>query len=278
MERYFEIELIELFKKHLLTEEKSTVTVEKYLRDVRAFFTFVGEEAVTKENVIEYKKNLIDKRYAVASINSMIASINSFFEFCGWVELKVKGIRKQKQIYCTENRELTKEEYRRLLAAAKEKPRLRLLLQTMCSTGIRVSELSYFTVEAVKMGEIVVACKSKTRTVLIPRALKKLLLRFSKQNQISSGIIFRTRTGRALNRSNIWKEMKEICKEAKVNESKVFPHNLRKLFARTFYKLEKDIAKLADILGHSNINTTRIYIVSTGIEHRRKIERLNLLE
>lgn len=277
MEKKLKIEQINLFEKYLLQEEKSAATVEKYLRDVRAFFAFAKEEEINKEFVINYKKRLIEEKYEVASVNSMLASVNSFLQFLGWDDCKVKGVRTQKQIYCPEEKELTKEEYKSLLEAANNKPRLKLLLQTICSTGIRVSELSYFTVEAVKAGEIKVSCKNKTRTVLIPKMLKKLLLKFAKQNQIMSGVIFRTRNGTALNRSNIWSEMKKLCEVAKVNPSKVFPHNLRKLFARTFYKLEKDIAKLADILGHSNINTTRIYIVSTGTEHRRKLERLGLI-
>ena len=169
------------------------------------------------------------------------------------------------------------QEYLRLLEAAKERPRLYLLLQTICGTGIRVSELAYFTVEAVKQGQVEISCKGKNRSVLIPRKLKKALLAFAKNTGVSSGVIFRTRNGRPMNRSNIWNEMKGLCKRANVIPSKVFPHNLRRLFARTFYNVEKDIAKLADILGHSNVNTTRIYIMETGVEHRRKIECLGLI-
>lgn len=269
--------LILTYEEHLVQEEKSSNTIEKYMRDVKKFWEFAGQRAVTKELVIDYKKRLVESGYAVRSINSMLASLNSFFEFCGWAECKVKSIKTQRQIYCAEEKELTKEEYMRLLDVAKKQPRMYFILQTICSTGIRVSELSYFNVEAVRTGEVVVSCKNKTRTILLPGKLRKALLKFAKQCGIQSGIIFRTKSGKPLNRSNIWADMKKLCKEAGINASKVFPHNLRKLFARTFYKIEKDIAKLADILGHGSIDTTRIYIMSTGLEHRRKIEKLGLV-
>ena len=265
------------FEQYLIREEKSTATVEKYLRDVRAFVVYVGDKVVTKEIMLAYKKHLQTKEYAVRSINSMLASLNSLLDFLGWQDCKVKAIRLQRQVYCAEEKELTKAEYMRLLEAAKRKPQLQLVMQTICGTGIRVSELRYFTVENVECGEVIVNCKGKTRTILIPGKLRKLLLDYAKKAKIRSGVIFINRNGRPLNRSYIWAQMKELCIDAKVNPTKVFPHNLRKLFARTFYGIEKDIAKLADILGHSSINTTRIYIMSTGTEHRRKIERLGLV-
>ena len=251
--------------------------MEKYLRDARVFLIFAGQETVTKELVMAYKQSLIDKEYAVRSINSMLASLNSLLAFLGWDDCKVKSLKIQRQIYCAEEKELTKAEYLRLLEASKNQPQLNLLMQTICGTGIRVSELKHFTVEAARRGEIVVCCKGKTRTILIPRKLKKLLLDYAKKNGILSGMIFITKCGKSLNRSNIWSKMKKLCEAAGVKHSKVFPHNLRKLFARTFYGIEKDIAKLADILGHSSINTTRIYIMTTGTEHRRKLERLGLV-
>ncbi len=269
--------LMHAFEKKLIEEEKSSITIEKYMRDVRCFYQFAGTQNITKEVVIHYKKFLIEAGYAVRSINSMLASLNSFLKCSNLDDYKVKSMKTQKEIYCKEDKELTKAEYIRLLSTAKNRPRLYLVIQTICGTGIRVSELSYFSVEAVKRGEIVVSCKNKTRTILLPRKLQKELLQYAKKYGITSGIIFRTRSGRALDRSNIWSEMKGLCKEAKVCPTKVFPHNLRKLFARTFYKLEKDIAKLADILGHGSIDTTRIYIISTGTEHRKKIENLGLV-
>ena len=268
---------ITAFQKYLIMEEKSTATVEKYLRDVRAFFVYVGNMEITKEKVMAYKKTLIEKGYAVRSINSMLASLNSLFDFFGWSDCKVKYIKMQHQAYCEEEKELTKAEYLRLLNAAKDRPQLRLVLETICGTGIRVSELRYFTVEAVKSGTVVVNCKSKNRMFLLPGKLKKLLLCYARRNDIRSGAIFITRNGNPLNRSNIWAQMKSLCEAAGVKRSKVFPHNLCKLFARIFYGIEKDIAKLADILGHSSIDTTRIYIMSSGTEHRRKIERLGLV-
>lgn len=269
--------MIDAFREHLIKEEKSAATVEKYLRDVRAFFVFSDHGEISKERMMSYKKNLVEKGYAVCSINSMLASINSLLAFLGWTDCRVKNMKVQRSIYCGEDKELTKEEYLRLLEAAKKSPRMNLLLQTICGTGIRISELRYFTVEAVRLGEISVSCKNKTRTILLPRKLKKLLLEYAENHNIRSGAIFITRNGRPMNRSNIWSQMKKLCKDAGVKSSKVFPHNLRRLFARTFYSIEKDIAKLADILGHSSIDTTRIYIMTTCSEHRRKIERLGLV-
>lgn len=276
-ERKITNDQIQSFHQYLIGEEKSTATVEKYLRDARAFVVYVGGEIVTKEVVMAYKKELQIKEYAVRSINSMLASLNSLLDFLGWSDCKVKALKQQKQVYCAEEKELSKAEYMRLLEAAKNRPQLRLVMETICGTGIRVSELRFFTVEDVKQGEVIVNCKGKSRTILIPGKLRKLLLDYAKKEKIRSGVIFLTRNGKPLNRSCIWAQMKALCEEAGVNSSKVFPHNLRKLFARTFYGIEKDIAKLADILGHSSIDTTRIYIMTTGTEHRRKIERLGLV-
>lgn len=265
------------FAQHLENDEKSQATVSKYHRDVMAFWSVTGGEPLTKEIVVAYKKHLINQNYAVSSINSMLASVNAFLEFLGLQEYKVKNIRTQRQTYCTEDKELSKEEYLRLLDASKKNEQLNLVIQTICGTGIRVSELQYFTVEAIHFGQVTVACKNKTRTILVPGKLRKLLLNYAKKKRITSGTIFVTRNGAPLNRSNIWSAMKKLCEVAGVKASKVFPHNLRKLFARTFYGIEKDIAKLADILGHSSINTTRIYIMTTGTEHLRRIERLGLV-
>lgn len=277
IERVLSEKELTAFHEGLVQQEKSSVTVEKYLRDARAFLLYTKGRAVTKELVIEYKKHLVEKSYAVRSINSMLASLNCLLKFLGWQDCKVCSIRQQKQIYCPEEKELTKAEYLRLLAAAEKKPQLRLVMETICGTGIRVSELQFFTVEAVREGEVTVSCKAKSRVILLPGKLKKMLLDYARSNGIKSGSIFVTKGGKPLNRSNIWSQMKKLCEQAMVSKRKVFPHNLRKLFARTFYGLEKDIAKLADILGHSSIDTTRIYIMTTGSEHRRKIERLGLV-
>ena len=266
------------FKEYLILEERSRATVEKYIRDVKVFSAFVNGVEITKEVVIEYKKHL-QESYAVRSVNSMLAIINSLFAFLGWQELRVKSIKIQQQIYCPEERELTKAEYTRLCAAAKHKrnERLNLILQTICGTGIRVSELQFITVEAARRGEASVSCKAKTRSVFIVKELQKKLLRYAAEQNIKSGMIFVTRKGKPLSRTNIWREMKNLCIEAEVNPKKVFPHNLRHLFARVFYGIEKDIAKLADILGHSSINTTRIYIITTGNEHRQRMENMRLI-
>ena len=268
---------LESFCEYLIREEKSTATIEKYLRDTHCFLEYAAGQEITKELMVAYKGELQKKSYAVRSINSMLASINSLMEFLEWTDCKVKTLRCQRQTYCTEEKELTKAEYLRLLQASQQNEQLNLVIQSICGTGIRVSELRYFTVEAVTSGEITIHCKSKIRTILVPGKLKKLLLHYAKRSGIQSGNIFITKNGKPMDRSNIWAQMKRLCVIAKVNPSKVFPHNLRKLFARTFYGIEKDIAKLADILGHSSINTTRIYIMTTGTEHLRKIERLGLV-
>ena len=268
---------IENFKVYLHREEKRAATQEKYLRDVRAFSEYTQGRELSKELVIQWKNHLVEQGYAVRSVNSMIASVNCLLRFLDLSAFKVKSIRIQQQTYCREDQELTKAEYMRLLSASQKNEQLNLVLQTICGTGIRVSELQFFTVEAVRHGEIAVSCKSKTRTILVPGRLKNILLNYAKRRSIKNGAIFVAGNGKPLDRSRIWRLMKQLCKAAGVKESKVFPHNLRKLFARTFYGIEKDIAKLADILGHSSINTTRIYIMTTGQEHRRKIERLGLV-
>ena len=270
--------IISDFKEHMILEERSAATVEKYIRDVRTFAFYLSGAEITKESVIEYKKHL-QESYAVRSVNSMLASINSLFAFLGWQELKVKSIKLQQQIYCPEEKELTREEYTRLCRVAEKKhnERLNLILQTICATGIRVSELQYITVEAVRRGEATVTLKGKTRSVFIVKELQKKLLRYAAEQGIKDGMIFITRTGKPISRTNIWREMKALCNEAGVNPQKVFPHNLRHLFARVFYRIEKDIAKLADMLGHSSINTTRIYIISTGTENRRRMENMRLI-
>ena len=277
-ERIITASVIAEFKEHLIFEERSTATIEKYLRDVKAFAAYAQNNTVTKETVIAYK-NLLQENYAVRSVNSMLASINSLFVFLGWHDLKVKSLKLQQQVFCPEEKELTKAEYTRLCKTAERKhnKRLNLILQTICGTGIRVSELQYITVETVRHGEAIVSCKAKTRSVFIVKELKQKLLRYAAEQGIKSGMIFVTRTGKAISRTNIWREMKALCIEANVNPQKVFPHNLRHLFARVFYWIEKDIAKLADILGHSSINTTRIYIISTGTEHRKRMENMRLI-
>ncbi len=263
--------------KYLESEERSPATIQKYLRDVRAFLVFAGKRAVTKELVITYKNYLIESSYMPASINSMLAALNNFFAFMNWTDCRVKNLRTQRKAYCPEERELTRAEYMRLLHAARDDPRLHLVLQTICGTGIRISELKHFTIEAVKAGQVTVQCKNKIRIVLIPEKLQKKLLLHAKKRGIPSGPVFITRCGNPLDRSNIWKQMKRFCRMAGIDPRKVFPHNLRKLFAREFYAIERDIAKLADILGHSSIDTTRIYIMTTGIEHRKQMEQMGLV-
>lgn len=269
---------IAAFRKQLILAERSAATVEKYVRDAAAFAAFADGGAITKMTVIAYKEKL-QRTYAPRSVNSMLAGVNSLFVFLGWHDLKVRSLKLQQRVYCHKEKELTKTEYARLCRAAKQRhnERLHLILQTICGTGMRVSELRYVTVEAAKRGEATVRCKGKTRTVFLVKELKQKLLRYAAKQKIESGMIFVTRTGKPVGRTTVWREMKALCKAANVNPEKVFPHNLRHLFARVFYNMEKDIAKLADILGHSSINTTRIYIISTGTEHRRRMESMRLI-
>lgn len=266
------------FERSLYNDEKSKATIEKYRRDIRKFVIYSKEQEIDKPLILAYKSEL-EKEYTVTSANSMLAAINTLFRFAGWYDLCVKQFKVQKSAYCSEEKELTKKEYEALIRAAKEKQneRLSLIIQTICGTGIRVSELEYITVEAIQKGEAIVSCKGKTRKIFIVSALRKKLIRYANEQQIKSGMVFITKSGKAMNRSNIWREMKSLCEQAGVSPQKVFPHNLRHLFARTFYGLEKDIAKLADILGHSNINTTRIYIMTTCSEHQKRMESMRLV-
>ena len=271
-------ERIETFREYLINEEKSKATVNKYLHDLAVFSAWLGERNLEKIVVVEYKTALCEK-YAPASVNATLSSLNCFFAFCGWYDLRVKNLMIQRQIFASTEKELTKAEYDRLLTAAKSKKneRLFLLMQTICSTGIRVSELKFITVEAVERGIAEINCKGKRRHVFLSKELRKMLGRYIREQKIKSGAVFVTKNGNPLDRSNIWSDMKKLCKTANVSEKKVFPHNLRHLFARTYYSLQKDVVRLADILGHSSVNTTRIYTMETGNVHRRQIEKLGLL-
>lgn len=270
--------LITEFKTYLIEDEKSSATLEKYMRDINAFCRWLCEREADKKTVLEYKEYLMQS-YAHSSVNSILSSLNSFFDFIGWYDAKVKMLKIQKQIFASKEKELSKSEYERLLNAAKSKQNKRLyyLLQTICSTGIRVSEVKFITIEALKLKKAIIQCKGKMRIVILPKELCKLLYAYAKEEKISTGPVFITKHGKPLDRSNIWKLMKSLCESAKVAKEKVFPHNLRHLFARTFYQLQKDIVRLADILGHSSINTTRIYTMENGDIHRRQIQKLGLL-
>lgn len=271
-------DLIEKYKDFLINEEKASATLEKYMRDIKAFLKWTSGSELDKRKVLDYKEYLIGK-FAPASVNSVLSSLNSFFEFNNWYELKVRMIKIQKQIFAQKDKELSKTEYERLLDAAKAKSnqRLYLLMQTICSSGIRVSELQYVTVEAIKSRKATINCKGKMRIVILPKELCRMLTEYAKTKKITRGSVFVTKTGKPLDRSSIWKMMKALCESARVSKYKVFPHNLRHLFARTFYTLQKDIVRLADILGHSSVNTTRIYTMETGEIHRRQIQKLGLL-
>lgn len=271
-------DILYAFKTYLIENEKSEATIQKYMHDIKYFLDYAGNMPLDKALALNYK-NMLVKSYSVKSANSMLAALNSLFHFMGCSELCVKQYKIQKDAFSSKEKELTKSEYTALVRTAEQKCNLRLSLvvQTICGTGIRVSELQFITVEAVKKGVAIVSCKGKTRKIFIVKALQKKLLNYAAKQKIVSGMIFITKSGKPLNRSNVWRQMKDLCEQAGVSSEKVFPHNLRHLFARTFYGIEKDIAKLADILGHSNINTTRIYIVTTCAEHQRRMENMRLI-
>ncbi len=267
------------YESHLRAEERSEGTIQKYLRDIYHFYNYLPKkQCVNKDAVIRYKEVLAEK-YAVSTANSMLAAINSLFAFVGWYDCRVKPFKQQRRIFRDQERELTKAEYIRLLNAARSKGNERLfyIMETLCVTGIRISELQYITVDAVKNGTTIVNCKGKQRTILLTKKLCSALSFYCKKYGITAGPIFVTRTGRPMNRSNVWAEMKRLCESAGVEASKVFPHNFRHLFAVTFYSLEKDIAKLADLLGHASIETTRIYIMESCESHIRQMDKMGLV-
>ena len=266
------------FEAFLYNREKSENTIKKYLRDVRFFIKYTGSKCISKADVLEYKR-IICENYSPKSVNSMLSSLNAFFEFLNRYDLKVKSLKIQRQIFSDKAKELAKCEYERLLTAARSKKneRLYLLMQTLASTGLRVSEIKYITAEAVRSGIATIKCKGKIRQVFLPKNLCKMLKAYIKTQNIKSGPVFVTSTGKPLDRSNIWKMMKSLCSSAGVSKEKVFPHNFRHLFARTYYSIQKDIVRLADILGHSSINTTRIYTTESGDVHIKQIQRLGLL-
>ena len=260
-------------------EERSESTVQKYANALTAFYEWLGEDkSVTKERLLLWKAELSAKN-AASTVNALISAVNGFCAFLSWDALRVKQVKTQRRIYRDKDRELTKAEYMRLLDAARDKgnPRLYYLMQTLASTGLRISELRYITVEALRTGSATVNCKGKQRVILIPKKLRKKLLAYCDERNIVSGPAFVTRNGKPLKRSNVWKELQGLCESAHVKRRKVFPHNFRHLFAVTFYRMEKDIAKLADFLGHASINTTRIYIMESGAEHERQMEKLGLV-
>ena len=268
-----------LFQQHLKQEEREQSTIEKYLRDLQLFAAWLAGRPVTAEIVADWKNDLRTEGYKPETINSKLSALNKFFAFMQWPECRTKYLKIQRKLFRSTERELTKEEYLRLLetASGEGKDRLALLIETICATGIRVSEVKYITMEAVQAGYADVALKGKIRTILLPRKLCRKLQKYARKQKITSGEIFLTRSGKGISRRQIWAEMKALCKKADVAPSKVFPHNLRHLFARTFYRVCRDVAKLADVLGHSSIETTRIYLISTGIEHTRQLERLGLI-
>ena len=277
-EKIITAEDLAAFRQYLIKKEAGKETVEKYLRCAGNLKNWLSGRALSKELAIEWKENLRRKGLAPATVNGYIAAANALF-LCLGAEIRIRALKIQRKIFTDKNRELTKEEYERLISAAMDKGnvRLALLFETICATGIRVSEVRYITLEAAASGRADISLKGKIRTILIPHDLCRKLRKYAKKNGIKAGEIFLSKTGRPLSRKQIWADMKSVCEEAHVEPEKVFPHNLRHLFARTFYRITKDVVKLADVLGHSNISTTRIYLISTEKEHRSALERLKLV-
>ena len=267
------------FKRQLEREERELGTIEKYMREVKKFALWQGRRKVTKETVSEWKEQLRQSGYKPETVNGKLSAVNKFLSCMGWGECCVKYLKIQRRLFRSTGRELTKDEYTRLVETAQGlgKTRLALLIETICATGIRVSEVKYITAEALRAGRADISLKGKIRTVLLPGKLCRKLQKYAKKQKITSGEVFLTRSGKGVSRRQIWAEMKALCKQARVAPSKVFPHNLRHLFARTFYRVSRDVAKLADVLGHSSIETTRIYLISTGAEHVRQLDRLGLI-
>ena len=270
---------IEQFEAYLHKEERSNGTVDNYIRNVRELAAWLAGQAVTKEQLVAWKDALQAKRLQPTTVNAKLAAIGCFLRVMGWQDCQVRFLRVQRRVFREKEKELTREEYEKLLAAAQQQgsARLALLLETICATGVRVSEVQYITVEAARRGRAEVTMKGKIRTILIPNKLCRKLLKYAKQTKTASGKIFLTRNGTALSRKQIWAEMKSLCQAAGVSPGKVFPHNLRHLFATVFYRACHDIVKLADVLGHSRIETTRIYLVTTGLEYARQLEQLGLV-
>ncbi len=271
--------LIDVFTKKLQAAERSAGTIEKYRRDVQSFITWLGARDVSHGAAAEWKQHLQVQGYSPATINSMLVAVNRFFDCMGWQDCRVKTLKIQRRLFRQENRNLSKEEYIKLINTACQRgmERLALLMETICATGIRVSEVQYITVEAARQGRTEISLKGKIRTILLPGKLCRKLLKYARKQKTVSGEIFLTRNGTGLSRKQIWAEMKALCRFAGVEASKVFPHNLRHLFAQTFYRVTHDVAKLADLLGHSSIETTRIYLIATGAEHEGLINKLKLI-
>ncbi len=270
--------ILKSFQAELIKQERASATIEKYMHDIRTFYSWLGNREVTPETVHEWKKSLTE-RFSPGTVNGKLAALNALFTFTGWTDCRARSLKLQRRAFRDDARELTRDEFYRLVNTAErlDKERLALLLEAIGSTGVRVSEVKYFTVEAARLGRAEIALKGKIRTILLPGKLCRKLLKYARKQKIASGEIFLTGSGKPINRKQIWAEMKALCKQAGVEPGKVFPHNLRHLFAQTFYHQTHDVVKLADVLGHSSLSTTRIYLISTGAEHRKELEKLQLV-
>ena len=279
-QHYLTNEQIAAFASSLVRAERSPATIEKYLRSVRAFFLYLDGRPVTKDAVVAWKEHLQSMGgYSPSTVNASLAALNDLFAFLSWSDCRAHYLKVQHRLFRDAGQELGREDYERLIMAAREsgRERIALVMETICATGIRVSEVRYITVEAARAGRAEISLKGKIRTILLPQKLCRKLRKYARKNKIASGEIFLTRSRSGLSRKQIWAEMKALCGQAGIAPTKVFPHNLRHLFARTFYKVCCDVVKLADLLGHSSVETTRIYLISSGADHARQLEQLGLV-
>lgn len=276
--RIIRLKKIKEYEVYLMEQEKSLLTIKKYIQDLKRMYKYFEDKELSKITLIEWK-NVLTESYSSSSVNTILAAANGFLEFNGWCDLKIKPLKIQKNIFCDEKKELTRDDYFRLIKAAEKSnnKRLSLIIQTICATGIRVSELRFITVEAVYNRKAEINNKGKRRIIFIPVKLSKILKKYIRKQKIYSGVIFITKGGKPVDRSNIWREMKNLCEKSGIKSEKVFPHNLRHLFAKIYYSAEKDLSRLADILGHTNINTTRIYTMESGSVHLRQLDKMNLV-
>ena len=273
------VEQIREFSRYLREEERETATIDKYSRDVKDFFIWLKDREISRERIAEWKQHLRRVGRKPVTINGKLSALNKFLSFLGRNDCRIKYLKIQRRLFRSTEKQLSKQEYIRLMETAHSlgRERLALLMETICATGIRVSEVKYITAEAIRAGRTEIALKGKIRTILLPGKLCRKLKKYAGKRKIVSGEVFLTRNGKGLSRRQIWAEMKSLCEKVGVAPSKVFPHNLRHLFARTFYRVCRDVAKLADVLGHSSIETTRLYLISTEAEHVRQMERMGLI-
>lgn len=267
------------FARHLACEERSPATIDKYSRDLRAFARWLGPAPLHKPHLAAWRQTLARQGYASVSVNAMLAAVHSYCRFLGRSDCRVRYLRVQRQLFRPPGRELSQRDYLALVRTARRQrqQRLALILETIAACGLRISELPHITAQAVQDGRAEIHLKGKVRVILLPRRLRDKLQRYARTQKIAGGALFRTTGDRPISRQQVWREMKALARAAHIDPGKVFPHNLRHLFATVFYAHSHDIVRLADILGHSSVETTRRYLTTSGSEHIRQLDSLHLV-